>query len=332
MNTEVIQKPPAAVVPLASKKKRMSLDNIREGRIRAPFRILLYGIEKSGKSTFASGAPSPIWLGSESGTEHLDIKRLPRPETWGDVLEALDEVATNGYARGYRTFVADPLKWFEPLAVFDFTKSETANIATWGRGRGEGYQALADRWRVFVKGLERIWASGMNIILIAHSTVKVFNNPMGPDFERYEVEIDKRAAGMFKQWADHVLFCKPETFTKVDDNKRVKAFGSNATMLHTTWSPAFDAGNRAKLPPMMPLSWVTFAEALERGEEQVETLRAQIESGLAELADPEVEKKVRGYLADPRVDIAEVANAIAAKVGAKRAQAEEVQQVETKEG
>lgn len=327
MNVTQINKPPVAPVG----PKRMTLGNVRRGRIKAPFRLLCFGAEKVGKSTFSAGAPKPIWLGKDSGTEHLDIERMPQPETWRDVLEGLAEVEANGYASGYRTLVVDPIGWLEPLAALDVTGDPSVSLATWGGGYGKGFAAALDRWRVFVKATERVWESGMNIIFIAHAQVKKFEDPEGAGYERYELALENKAvAGLLKQWVDAILFVRREAFGKVDPNtKRAKAYGSAARMLHTEWSPAYDAGNRFNLPPEMPLSWPVFAEALERGQVRNDELVAQIEAGLRELGDAEVEKKVRAWLEQRTYDVAEVANAVAAKLGERRAQ---VGGGETKEG
>jgi hypothetical protein len=317
MNVTNIQKP-----QLAPAKRRMSLDNVVQGRIKSPFRIVLYGPEKVGKSTFAAGAPSPVWLGADVGTEHLDIKRLPVPQSWRDVLEACTEVEERGLSLGFKTLVVDPIGWLEQFVHVDVTGDANVPLKTWGGGFGAGFSAAVDRWRVFIKALERVRAAGLNIILIGHATVKKFEDPEGPGYERYEIALENKAvAGVLKQWADHILFAKRESFGKVDPtSKKAKAFGSAARMLHTEWTPAYDAGNRAELPPEMPLSWDAFATALASGEKRVEELRAQIEEGLRELADAEVEQKVRAWLNERSFSIGDIANAVAAKLGEKRAQ------------
>lgn len=314
----------------APAKKRMSLDNVRKGRIEQPFRCLLYGPEKVGKSTFAAGAPGAIFLGKDSGTEHLDIVRMPQPDTWGDVREALAELRATAVKQGFKTLVVDPINWFQPMAIASFTGGNPeVNLATWGGGHGAGYQALETAWRIFLKDLEGVWLTGMNIILLAHAAVKRFDDPQGPAYERYELELEKKVAGPTKQWVDHILFAKRESFGKIDPNtKKAKAYGSAARMLYTEWNPAYDAGNRAELPPELPLDWNTFADALVAGQTRIDQLRAQIDEGLRELADAEVEKKVRAWLAEPNVNVAGVANAVAAKLGEHRAQL----QTQTKEG
>lgn len=318
MNVTQIQKPPTS----AAAPKRMALGNVRKGRIKAPFRVLVYGAEKVGKSTFAAGAPRTIWLGKDSGTEHLDIERLPQPETWRDVLEGLAEVEANGIAAGYKTLVVDPVNWLEPLAALDVTGDPAVSLASWGGGYGKGFGAALDRWRMFIKGAERVWQTGMNVVFIAHAQVKKFEDPEGQGYERYELALEnQKVAGLLKQWVDAILFARREAFGKVDPNtKRAKAYGSAARMLHTEWSPAYDAGNRFSLPPEMPLSWPLFAEALERGQRRHDELLEQIEAGLRELGDAEVEKKVRGWIEARTFDVAEIANAVAAKLGERRGQ------------
>jgi len=55
----------------------MSLGAVVKGKQSKAWRILLYGTEGVGKSTFASQCPSPIFLGAEDGTAHLDVDGFP---------------------------------------------------------------------------------------------------------------------------------------------------------------------------------------------------------------------------------------------------------------
>src|SRR5690606_20055786 len=70
--------------------KRMALGAVTKGKIAKAQRIVIYGTEGIGKSTFGACAPSPIFLCSENGTEHLDVARFPAPQSWRDVLDAVD--------------------------------------------------------------------------------------------------------------------------------------------------------------------------------------------------------------------------------------------------
>src|SRR5579859_1249276 len=130
------------------KPSRMTLGGIRRGILEVPHRVLIYGPEKVGKSTFAAGAPAPIFLGKDSGTEHLDVDRLPQPETWAEVLEGLAIVERE--AHDYKTLVLDPVNWLEPLINADVTGDSGKSIEAWDGGYGRGYDAAIDRWRVLV--------------------------------------------------------------------------------------------------------------------------------------------------------------------------------------
>ena len=50
--------------------------------------------------------------------------------------------------------------------------------------------------RVFLFSLEKCWNRGMHVIISAHSQVKSFQNPEGPPFDRYEIAMNAKSAGL----------------------------------------------------------------------------------------------------------------------------------------
>src|SRR5262245_58393587 len=50
---------------------------------------LLYGFDGVGKKLWASHAPRPIFIGTEKGTEQLDVARFPQTESIGELLAQL---------------------------------------------------------------------------------------------------------------------------------------------------------------------------------------------------------------------------------------------------
>lgn len=302
--------PPPPAAP-----RRMSLANVKKGVIATPIRLVLYGIEGVGKSTFAAGAPKPIWLGLESGTTRLDIARLPEPRTWDEAIEGLSLLANEKH--DYESVVIDTVNWLEPLCWNKVTGGKYS-IEEHLKGFGKGYNAALDHWRTLISVLERLWSERrMHIVLLAHAQTKSFNDPMGPNYDRYEIAMNAKAAGVFKQWVDFVLFAKEEAFGKVDDEKRIKGRSTGARFIHTMWNAAYDAKTRGWMPKQIPLSWQEFYGAAHEAPKRKAEFLAQIEAALAELADAEVEKKVREYLKQG-ADVAEVANAVAAKLQKKK--------------
>jgi hypothetical protein len=62
--------------------------NITKGKQKTAVRAVIYGVEGIGKSTFAAGLPSPLFLDLEKGTGHLDVARAD-VETWQELETAL---------------------------------------------------------------------------------------------------------------------------------------------------------------------------------------------------------------------------------------------------
>lgn len=49
---------------------------INQGVIDRPQKVVVYGSEGIGKSTFASKFPDPLFIDTEGGTSHMDIRRI----------------------------------------------------------------------------------------------------------------------------------------------------------------------------------------------------------------------------------------------------------------
>ncbi len=311
------QTTPASPAPVTATVSRMALKNVKKGIIVAPQRILIYGPEKVGKSTFAAGAPSPIFLGKDAGTLHLDVARFPQPTCWRDVLDALTFLLQGGH--DFETLVVDPINWFEYLVHQEVVGSSGKSIEAWNGGYGRGYDAALNFWRIFLDLVERLWERGMGIIFSAHAKVKKFNDPSGPGYERWVLAMaNERAADMLRQWVDTILFAVRESYGKAGDDTRIRGTGSGIRLLHTEWSPAFDAGNRSNLPATMSLGWEEYANAFANGLQRRTEQLKEVDAMLAELGDAEVEAKVRSFLRHPRADVAVAHNGVAAKLDEHR--------------
>jgi hypothetical protein len=239
----------------------MKLDALVKGRQAKPVRVLLYGVEGIGKSTFAANSPAPIFLGAEDGTAHLDVTRFPMPTSW---VEALDAVRTlTREAHDFKTLAVDTLDWLEPL-LWEHICARDAQQNIEAYGYGKGYVAALDEWRIFLAALEKLREErGMHVVLLAHSWIKPFKNPEGNDFDRYELKLHPKAGGLLKEWSDVVLFANYETFAVADNSKRAKGVSRDMRLIHTTRKAAFDAKNRFDLPESLALDWNEFWTALQ---------------------------------------------------------------------
>jgi len=302
--------------PPPQRERRSMLGAVTTGRIERPIRVMMFGTEGVGKSTFAANAPAPIFLGAEDGTSELDVTRLPELRCWNDALDAVHELTTARH--DYKTLVIDTLDWLEPLC-WEHVCKEGGEASIEGFGYGKGYTAALDQWRVFLAALERMRnAKSMHVIALAHSWIKPFKNPEGDDFDRYELKLHAKAGGLIKEWCDAVLFARFETFTDKDGKtKRVRGVSSGARVIHTTRTAAYDAKNRYDLPDTMPLDWNAFAEAVKSAAPaDAKTLLARIEKLLEAVTDEALKATVRETVSNANGN-ASALNKIADRLAAK---------------
>lgn len=310
----------------------MTLAGVRRGKIpNAPKRVLLYGPEGIGKSTFAMGAPSPIFLCPEDGTTELDVARLPEPRTWADVFAAVSLLTKERH--DYKTLVIDTLDWIEPLcwqAVCEAGKQKSIE----GFGYGKGYLEALNEWRRLVAALDAMRAArGTHVILLGHSKVATFKNPEAEDYDRYSLKMHDKAGGLLKEWVDAVLFANYETFVdKASALARGKGLSSGARVIHTERRAAWDAKNRYGLPEQIPLSWEDFATAAglaspkQHDADQVATLRAEVATIVGDIGDKSLSEKVEKWMGEPAsqdpAKLAEMVNRMKARAEDARVQRE----------
>lgn len=297
----------------AVRQTRMTLGSVKKGRIDKPVRVLLYGPEGVGKSTFGANAPEPIFLAAEDGTAQLDVARFPEPRTWGEAFEAIETLRNEEHP--YRTLVVDTVDWLEPMcwdavcekAPKDKQGRRPQSIEDFGFGKG--YTAALDEWRRFLAAIEGMRnARGMNVVMLAHSWTKTFKNPEDEDYDRYELKLHAKAGGLLKEWCDAVLFARFETFANTDTRtKRTRGISTGARVIHTQRAAAYDAKNRYDLPPTIPLDWQAFHDATKAHRPaSPEQLVARIEK-LLEAADDVLRARVRAAVQKASSDAAQLA-------------------------
>lgn len=282
------------------------LERVTKGKIQRPILALIYGPDGAGKSTFAADAPSPIFLGKENGTNSLDVTRLPEPKNYNDIMVCLEELRTCDH--DYQTLAIDSLDWIEPLVWQAVCQADGAkSIEDVGGGYGKGYTQANDVWRKMITELARLRdAKNMNIIVIAHSQIKVFNDPSQPaPYDRYQLKLNEKAAALWREFVDFVGFATFEVYTKTSkDGQRSKAFGDGKRVLLTERRPSFDAKNRLGLPFELPLSFEAFQSACEKGKPDVKN---DINDLISLLTDTEMKKKAEESVQKAGADSAQLA-------------------------
>ena len=297
----------------AIQQRRKALSSVKSGIIDTPIRVLIYGAEKVGKSTFASGAPKPIFVGSDSGTERLDVDRL-QPTSWDEAIGFIHDIAADQHSD--ESVVIDPLGWFEPMCWARVAPD--GDILAYGGGYNKGYDAALSHWRQMIAGLERCWSRGMHVICVAHAHVKSFQNPEGAAYDRYEVLLHHKASGLFRQWVDVVGFACLEVVAKKERGEgKAKGKFTGHRALHLAPSAAYDAGSRLSLPEELPLGWGPLWSAVSSGPERLADLMSTISSQVGELKDDKVKIAVDDFIQKHRNNpnkLSELSNRLAVKI------------------
>ena len=231
---------------------------ITDGVINGAKKVVFYGPEGIGKSTFASKFPDPLFIDTEGSTKELDVKRLPKPTSWQMIIQEVQWIIQT---KPCKTLVIDTADWAERLCV-EAVCSRHGKSGVEEFGYGNGYTYVAEEWGRFLNLLQDVIdVANINVLLTAHAVIRKFEQPneMGA-YDRYELKLGKKTtaqtAPLTKEWADIVLFANYKTFSVAADKegKKHKAQGGQRVM-YTTHHPCWDAKNRFGLPEELPLDY-----------------------------------------------------------------------------
>lgn len=232
---------------------------INRGRRVKPRRVLLYGQEGVGKSTWAASSPRPIFLNFEDGIGDLDVDSTPRLTTYAATLEALRWLYTEPHE--YLTVVFDTVDWFEKLIHDQVCQSaNVVNIEKVDGGYGKGYIAAANLLQEFLGKLEVLIAKrSLNVVMLGHCTRIKVQDPEREAYEKHSPDLHKQSAALLREWCDEVFFASFRTFLRTEDagfNKtRQIALGGDERFIRTTHSAGVTAKNRLNLPAELPMTW-----------------------------------------------------------------------------
>lgn len=262
-------------------KPRATLAQASGARVQKPPRVVIYGPEGIGKTTFATDAGAPLVIGAEDGSSEIDLdaiggKRI-QPVDWENVFSLLGELATSEHS--YKSIVIDTLDWLQPICWAHICEAKNKKSIE-DFDYGKGYTAAVDEWRRLLHALDRVReVKRMAIILVGHSKVSTFKNPEGDDYDRYSLDLHEKSSGLIKQWSDAVLFATYETYTH-ENKKRVRGISTGARLIKTVRHAAYDAKNRYNLPEEIPLSWADFSDGMQVNANSSEALTSAIVSML----------------------------------------------------
>ena len=227
---------------------------IIRGRIPCAKKVLVYGPEGIGKSTFASRFPEPLFIDTEGSTKEMDVARTPTPSSWTMLMEQARYV--KAHPEVCRTLVVDTADWAEMLCI-DHILAKYQQSSIEGFGYGKGYTYVQEEFGRLLNLLEEVVGKGVNIAMTAHAKMRKFEQPdeMGA-YDRWETKLSKGVAPMVKEWADMVLFANYKTYSvAVDDKGKKRKAQGGSRVMYTSHHPCWDAKNRYGLPEEMPFDY-----------------------------------------------------------------------------
>ncbi len=225
-------------------------DALQDGK-----RILLYAESGMGKTTLASLAPKPVFIGIDDGGKLLRdeegnlLKHVPGVKCFGDVRAAILADIYNDY----ETVVLDQATYLEEWAVehvlATITNDKGAKMDNIVRyGYNKGFRHLYDTMKLILQDADSLIHRGKNVIIIAQMAPNKVANPGGEDFLREGPRLysgTPSIEALYCEWADHI-FRIGYQFLTVEDKKVTGGENKRAVFVHP--EPHFRAKSRTLGP------------------------------------------------------------------------------------
>lgn len=232
---------------------------IIRGKLPGARKVVVYGPEGIGKSTFASQFPGSLFIDTEGSTRHMDVARTPKPTSWPMLLGLVGEVIRDPSL--CRTLVIDTMDWAELMCTqYVCDKHQKKSIEEFGYGKG--YTYLSEEFGRLLNQLSEVVERGVHVVVTAHAKMRKFEQPdeLGA-YDRWEMKLSAKTAPLVKEWADMVLFANYKTYAVKTEGGKVKGQGGERRM-YTAHHPCWDAKNRFGLAPELPFDFAGIASVI----------------------------------------------------------------------
>jgi len=258
-----------------------NLDSIARGPGLRPPRIIILGVEKVGKTTFAanSGFPLILPVEGEEGADASDIQAIakvaPTCRSLAEVHGWLESLRTQQHTHG--SVVIDSASTLEPIIHAEIcSRNKAPGINEGALAYGVGRDQTLSEWRAITRKLDTLRTErNMVSIIIGHVRVRRFDDPQGLSYDRYEFDVHDKTSSALLRWADVILFANTKVvvreeqlgFHKDNTKKRGVDITDGARFLYTQGRPAHPGGGRdvfGRLPYELPLDWGAFMQAVSQ--------------------------------------------------------------------
>lgn len=235
------------------------------GRIAKAQKVVVYGPEGVGKTTFCMRFPNPLFIDTEGSTDGYDLNRLTPPaKSWSALLDAVRQVKSGSFP--ISTLVIDTADWAERMCI-ESVCAQRKWESIESPGYGKGYTYVVEEFGKLLDLLSDVTEAGINAVLTCHAAIRKFEQPdEAASYDRWclkLVDATKMSnSAKVKEWADAVLFANYKTVVElVGEGKSAKgkARGGQTRVVHTQHHACWDAKNRWGLPEEVPMEYASIA-------------------------------------------------------------------------
>lgn len=213
---KTIAAPPKMISASARPAKTFSVEDF--GGKGEGEKIVIYGESGQGKTTLASMAPDPVFIGIDDGARKIRdprtgavLRAITGVESFWDVRSAISQAGL--LTRG-QTLVLDTVTKLESLSeefmfeTYKDDKGQKVNSIE-GYGYGKGYRYALEAMRLFLQDCDALVRRGVNVVLLAQESAATMPNAAGLDYLQAGPKLHhtKQYSSRLEvcEWADHVL-------------------------------------------------------------------------------------------------------------------------------
>lgn len=254
---------------------------------QAGSRIIVFGLEKMGKTTFAMGAPNALLIPTELDSPAMSRYRHTKIiQSWSEVeqlcVELIEAAKQGQLARG-SSLVWDSLTAIERFIHLAVLMEDPQYVKAYDHatgvlkpnmkavtmesalgGYGKAYSRANEHFQTFTRYMDELaFYGGINVVMTCHAFASRVKDPAHGEYDTWDLLLhspknDKTYGKreLATQWADVVGFLyEPMFITKADDNGQLQR-GITANMgrsLAISRAPQWVAGNRYQLNGSIPI-------------------------------------------------------------------------------
>ena len=263
------------------------LGGVSHGISRTGQRIVVSGVEKVGKTTFACSAPRALLVPLEIGYAAMTVAKTPMLSSFEDVMSLMREVKAACMASTfpYQSLVFDSATALERLIhdavlrrdpAYHNKNAKALTMEAALGGYGKAYQFANELFDEFTKMCDELALyGGINIIITCHVFAAKVIDPAYGEYDTWDLLLhspkNQKNYGkreMITQWADMVGFLHEPLFVaKADGEQLSRATSMNrGRVLAVDRQPGYVAGNRYGIHGLIPIppqyGWNAVAEAM----------------------------------------------------------------------